>query len=249
VYEEGEHVVVGVSPGNSYFGVELLTGLLRWLTGEFRRVDAVVPDAAVIHTYLALGYPQEKARKKAHAETSVLRNRVARAWQAAGGPRPGDGLHMMSALAAAPAYQRLHTAAETALGEDAALRDACARTSHEVLRSRLGSASPTATQVTTGMRYILAELPFFLGSAEIFGAPSSVCFYHQPIPLAGTLFSRTSGLLPAPSQGYATIRPAVRPLPRPAARPLVTRTVLPLPVALQRPDSGRRRTQPTGGAL
>jgi cyclo(L-tyrosyl-L-tyrosyl) synthase len=250
IYEEGEHVVVGVSPGNSYFGVELLTGLLRWLGGQFRRADVVVPDTAVVHTYLALGYPPQKARKKAHAETNVLRNRVVRAWQAAGGPRPGDGVHMMSELAAGPAYRRLHAAAEAALEADGELRTACLETSRAVLRSRLGGASPTAEQVAGGVRYVIAELPFFVGSAEIFGAPSSLCFYHQPIPLAGALFSRTSALVPSARQGYATIRPAARPVPRPAGPPPVSRTVLPLPMAFQAPPVATARpaaAHPAGG--
>lgn len=39
IVDSGEHVVVGVSPGNSYFSVGLLERLLEWLRDRFSQVD------------------------------------------------------------------------------------------------------------------------------------------------------------------------------------------------------------------
>jgi cyclo(L-tyrosyl-L-tyrosyl) synthase len=208
VWNRREHALLGVSPGNGYFNVALLTRLLGWLCAEFARVDVVVPDSALVHTYLALGYEPQRARRKARGETNVLRNRVDRAWRAGGGPREGDGLHRMSDLAAHPVYRERLAEAERALREDDALAGTCAEMSREVLRARGHTGPPAPERVERATRYLAAELPFFLASADIFDVPSSLNFYHQPLPLAELLYAGKSVLQPPPWQGYATIRPA-----------------------------------------
>ena len=208
VLEQGHHAVLGVSPGNSYFNVALLTGLLGWLRGRFARVDAVVPDSALEYTYLALGYDAKRAAKKARGETNVLRNRVLRAWEATGGLREGDGLHRMSDFTGEELYRQKHTEAERALEEDPLLRDTCVRMSREVLAVHGHTGRPGTEALDLAVRYLVAELPFFVASAEIFGVPSSLNFYHQPLPLAELVFSGGSVLKAPPWQGYATVRPA-----------------------------------------
>ncbi|MBE1537651.1 tRNA-dependent cyclodipeptide synthase [Actinomadura algeriensis] len=202
------HAVMGVSPNNSYFNVSQLTELLGWVCGAFRRVDVVVPDSAVVHTYRALGHEPEQAKKKARRETAVLRNRVLRAWEAAGGMGEGHRVHLMSALAGHPVYRRLRVQVRTALATDARLRETCLAMSREVVGARMGGAVPTQAQQETGIGYLVAELPFFLDSAAIFDAPSSLCFYHRPVPLADLIFSWETSLRPSPRQGYALVYPA-----------------------------------------
>jgi cyclo(L-tyrosyl-L-tyrosyl) synthase len=208
VWEQRRHVVLGVSPGNSYFRVERLTELLGWLCEEFDQVDVVVPDSALAHTYRALGYDPQRARKKAHGEVNVLRNRVDRAWRDAGGPRAVDGLHRMSELASDAVYREKLAECEQALREDDTLSRTCAEMSREVLAARGHDGQATTEQVDQAMRYLTAELPFFLASSDIFGVPSSLNFYHRQIPLAELVFSGKSVLQASPRQGYATIRPA-----------------------------------------
>lgn len=208
VYQKKEHVVFGVSPGNSYFRVPLLTDLLGWLCGEFSVVDVVIPDSPLVHTYVAMGYDPERAERKARGEINVLRNRVNRAWQAQGGPRPADGLHMMSDLAANTTYQRLLGHCEQLVSEDGQLRDTCLAMSRDVLAARSPGYAPTPEQVQRSARYLIEELPFFLASVDIFDMSSSLCFYHQRLPLADLIFSGKCALRAAPHQGHAIVRPA-----------------------------------------
>ncbi len=211
VYESRAHVVMGVSPNNSYFNVARLTGLLGWLSATFARVDVVVPDSALVHTHLALGYVPERAAKKARGETAVLRNRVLRAWKAAGGPGPGHAVHLMSTLAASPVYQRLLERVRRVLATDDRLHKACLKMSRQVLAGRLGHAEPTPEQQELATDYLAAELPFFLDAAAIFDVPSSLCFYHRPVLLADLIFSGRTPLRPSPRQGYALIYPTSPP--------------------------------------
>lgn len=208
IWEQRQHVVFGVSPGNSYFNVARLTDLLGWLCAEFARVDVVIPDSALEHTYLALGYDPHRAAKKARAETNVLRNRVVRAWESNGGPRAGDRVNRMSELRSNDVYRDWHAECERILTKDDILWEACAEVSRDVLAAR-GHRGPYETErIERAMRYLLAELPFFVASADIFGVPTSLNFYHQRLPLAEVIFAGKSLLEASPRQGYATIYPA-----------------------------------------
>lgn len=207
VWEQRHHVVCGISPGNSYFQLSLLTDLLGWLCKEFDRVDVILPDSALEDTFLALGYEPHRAAKKARREISTLRNRVIRAWEDGGGPGEVDGLHHMSDLTSDTVYQAKLAECEQALKEDPALRETCVEMSRGVLAARGFEGSPTDDQIERAMRYLIAELPFFLASSDIFGVPTSLNFYHRTIPLAELIFSGQS-LIKAPSrQAFATIRP------------------------------------------
>jgi cyclo(L-tyrosyl-L-tyrosyl) synthase len=211
VWRRRDHVVFGVSPGNSYFQVARMAEILGWLTGEFDRIDVVVPDSALEHTFRALGYDPARAAQKARAETNVLVNRVKRAWASRGGPRPGDGLHRMSELADGAVYRATLAECERALAEDDLLRRTCADMSREVLRLRGHQGPVSDDQLAQAVRYLLAELPFFLASSAIFDAPTSLNFYHRALPLAELVFAGRSQLEPSPQQGYAVIRPATPP--------------------------------------
>ena len=207
VCDAAAHVVMGVSPNNSYFRVPRLTELLGWLCGTFARVDVVIPDSALVHTHLALGYGPDRARKKARDETSVLRSRVQRAWKAAGGLGKGHQVHLMSTLLGRPAYQRLLGQVRETLATGGELRATCLAMSRQVLSARLRE-TPTQAQLELAVDYLVAELPFFLDSAAIFGTTSSLCFYHRPVPLADLVFSGRTALRPSARQGYALIYPS-----------------------------------------
>lgn len=208
IWEQREHVVCGVSPGNSYFQVARLTDLLGWLASEFKRVDVIVPDSALHHTYLALGYDSRRAARKVRDETNVLYNRVSRAWKTHGGPRESDGLNRMSDLVSNDVYRERLAEVKWALHDDRVLREGCREMSEEVLVAQ-GYDGPLETgRVEQAMQYLLSELPFFLASADIFGAPSSLNFYHRRLALAELIFSGKSTLAPSPRQGYATVYPA-----------------------------------------
>lgn len=208
IWEQRQHVVCGISPGNSYFRVARLTELLGWLCEEFAQVDVVVPDSALEYTYHALGYDPQRAAKKTRGEINVLCNRVARAWKSHGGPRAADGLHRMSELASGAVYREKLAECELALNEDSLLWQTCAEMSREVLAARGHEGPLSADQIEQAMRYLTAELPFFVASSDIFGVPSSLNFYHRQLPLAELIFSGKSLIQASPRQAYATIRPA-----------------------------------------
>ncbi|MCX3061643.1 tRNA-dependent cyclodipeptide synthase [Streptomyces beihaiensis] len=64
ICEEGDHAVIGVSPGNSYFSAQRINDLAAWGLSRFRQVDFVYTDVHVADMYEALGYSAQDAHRK-----------------------------------------------------------------------------------------------------------------------------------------------------------------------------------------
>ncbi|MER7079172.1 cyclo(L-tyrosyl-L-tyrosyl) synthase [Saccharopolyspora kobensis] len=207
VCARGEHLLVGVSPGNSYFSVDLLARLFAWAHRRFTAVDVVIPDTALVHTQLALGHEAKRAHQRSREECNRVHNRVVRAWSQAGLAAAPQRWHRLSDFTDHPRYQALLRQAEDAVTHASPLREACLQTSRTVLASRKPGASFTDEQIEKGAQYVVAELPFIVDTPSILGVPSSVSFYHRPAAFIREVVSARCGLSPAPNQGCALIRP------------------------------------------
>ena len=74
-----DFLVIGMSPGNSYFKQEIIDQILKKATDEYQKIGIFIPDIPAISTYVALGYPENIARgKKAIPQGNALRNKVLR---------------------------------------------------------------------------------------------------------------------------------------------------------------------------
>lgn len=75
-----ELLIVGMSPGNSYFRQEVITKLLKFAVQEYKNIEIFIPDIPAIATYVALGYPENIARReKAIPQGNAFRNRIRKA--------------------------------------------------------------------------------------------------------------------------------------------------------------------------
>ncbi|MEU9131104.1 tRNA-dependent cyclodipeptide synthase [Kitasatospora sp. NPDC048540] len=206
VFERGDHLLIGVSPGNSYFSHQRLTELICWGREFFAAVDVVHADLHVAAQFEAAGYPLEQAERRAAKEVKATRRRIRRAVEEA--DRDGVRTHALSELTDRAAYRGLHAAVLAALGGDPVLRAATEGMARGFLQARLVDAdAPTPAQLAAGVAYIAAELPFFLDTPALLDVPSSISCYHLELPLTPVLFGRSEGLRAAPAQGYAVVRP------------------------------------------
>ncbi|MFJ2116618.1 MULTISPECIES: tRNA-dependent cyclodipeptide synthase [unclassified Streptomyces] len=203
----GEHVLIGVSPGNSYFSEGRLASLLLWSSELFQKVDVIVPDISVVHTYRALGDPPDRAWSKAQIQTRRIRRRVARSWEAIGVPGGDRPVLTLSQFTDHPTYRRVHQRLERVVEHDPMVRDLFLRASGQALAAHLKGVQPTEWQLTEGMRYLLAELPLCTHAPGILGEPSSVNIYHQVIPFIPLVFA-PGELRAEPGQAFALVRPA-----------------------------------------
>lgn len=210
---EGDHAVIGVSPGNSYFSQQRLLDLARWGAENFRQVDLVYTDLHVAEMYEALGYSADDARRKTVKNLRGVRAKVRTAVEETDDGTGRIRSHAMSDFRGNPAYQRLHDELWRRLDADAEFRAVIDELVGAFLASKVLADGRTATprQREVCLRYICAEAPLFLDSPAILDVPSSLNCYHQLLPLAELLYSRGSGLRASRNQGHAIVTPADQP--------------------------------------
>lgn len=77
---ESLYPIIGMSPGNSYFKDDEIKYLLKTAVDRYGRVAVMIADIPAISTYIALGYPENRARRdKALPQGNLLKNRTERA--------------------------------------------------------------------------------------------------------------------------------------------------------------------------
>ena len=205
---EGDHAVIGISPGNSYFSARRITGLARWGIANFREVDLVYTDLHVAEMYGTLGYSADDARRKAVKNLRGVRAKVTGAVEAVGPLGGRLRSHPMSEFQGNPAYQAIHRHLSALLETDAEFRATCDALVDSFLSAKvLDGRAATARQREVCLEYICAEAPLFLDSPAILDVPSSLNCYHQLLPMAELLYSRGSGLRASRNQGHAVVTP------------------------------------------
>jgi len=206
IWDRGDHLLIGVSPGNSYFSHQRISELVHWGTQFFESVDIVYADLHVDTQFASFGYTPEHALRRATKEIKATHRRIQRGVEESG--RSGTRVRALSDFLPDPAYQSLHRAVLDALDTDPVFREATEGMARAFLSARLPegrSASPA--QLAAGVAYIAAELPFFLDTPSLLGVPTSVSCYHIQLPLTPVLFGRDEGLRAVPGQAYAVVRP------------------------------------------
>ncbi|GKQ38467.1 tRNA-dependent cyclodipeptide synthase [Streptomyces sp. A012304] len=207
ILDRGEHVLIGISLRNSYFSEERITELLRWSSDVFRRIDVIIPDAADVETWLALGYSDAQAWKKTRSTASRIRNRVARARVAAGVPAERFRQFMLSEFTSRSDYQSAMRRCEEGIACDSALRALFLRPAGQALRPHLCSSEPTPAQAEMAMRYFIAEMPMLLDARGLLETESTTIVYHRRLDYLDRIISGETPLRMCRKQAFVVVRP------------------------------------------
>ncbi|MFD6158114.1 tRNA-dependent cyclodipeptide synthase [Nocardia sp. NPDC060256] len=208
VQRDGDHAVIGVSPGNSYFSGRRIRDLARWGLAHFDRVDIVYTDVYVAEMFSATGYSELDARRKADKNIRGVRAKIVAAVDDAdpGGQRLSA--KAMSEFRSSEAYRDLHADLLRRSADDEEFRAVCEALVARFLSSKAqDGVAPTPRQHEVCLDYIRAEVPLFLDTPAILGVPSSLNCYHQLLPMAELLYARGSGLRASRNQGHAIVTP------------------------------------------
>ncbi|MGK5627844.1 tRNA-dependent cyclodipeptide synthase [Streptomyces sp. URMC 123] len=206
--ERGDHALIGISPGNSYFNQERLAALFHWVAGRFAAVDVVYVDTHIDTMLVADGRTPEYAARSARSRVKDTRRRTRRALEELGSERSRFRLHALSELQRLREYQEIRRRSETALATDPEFAAACEEMVHGIVANRPGAAGPvTPAHLRAGMDYLLAELPLLVDSPRIFQVPSSVVCYHLTMSLAAHFAQDAFAFRAAENQGFLVVRP------------------------------------------
>ncbi|WP_378730486.1 tRNA-dependent cyclodipeptide synthase [Nocardia brasiliensis] len=208
VQHDGDHAVIGVSPGNSYFSGQRIRDLARWGLAHFDRVDIVYTDVYVAEMFEALGYSELGARRKADKNIRGVRAKIIAAVDDVDPAGQRLFATAMSEFRSNEAYRDLHADLIRRSADDEEFRAVCHELVTRFLSSKvLDGRAPTCRQHEVCLDYIRAEAPLFLDTPAILGVPSSLNCYHQLLPMAELLYARGSGLRASRNQGHAIVTP------------------------------------------
>ncbi|WP_284575522.1 tRNA-dependent cyclodipeptide synthase [Streptomyces sp. 2P-4] len=208
IWEDGDHVLIGVSPGNSYFGSDRIGSLARWASSRFAQVDFVYADLHVDRMFAAFGYSREHAARRASKDIKAVRRRVLKGVEESVRAHPGIRVSALSDFQSNSVYRLLHRRVLHFLETDGEFRKGCEEMAVHFVGPKLPEGeSMTDAQLQACFDYLAAELPFFLDTPSILDVPSSVAAYHVRMPLTDLLFARGGGLRATRNQGCAVVRP------------------------------------------
>jgi cyclo(L-tyrosyl-L-tyrosyl) synthase len=177
-----EHALIGISPFNSYYSEENLKKLFSWGLSTFKRISIFIPDGISMYTLHAMGYSQEKAKKKTKLHDNNLKNKAIRAL-AANNISEAEANNMIvfcSDLMNNERYLKFHDTYKSLYENDEDFRKGCLATSKMVLASKGFQGDVNDEAVSVAVKYFIAELPIYLNSPEILEISQSLYVYKDP---------------------------------------------------------------------
>ncbi|OON72088.1 hypothetical protein B1H18_31355 [Streptomyces tsukubensis] len=204
----GDHILIGVSTGNSYFSTDRLTQLLRWSQKRFRVVDVICADTCIDTMLIAEGCAESEARQRAKRRITNVRRRIRHAVRDS---RPGHAsttTHLLSDFERSDAYLAVRTRVLNTLEDHPPFTRACQAMVRCFLPAGAGDDSDDLSpRMRAGLAYVVNELPFVIDTPGILGPPTSLSCYHVLPPAVRHLYLESGGLTPVEGQGFAVITP------------------------------------------
>ncbi|GLF99624.1 tRNA-dependent cyclodipeptide synthase [Streptomyces yaizuensis] len=208
IWHRGEHALIGVSAGNSYFSQDRLARLLAWADKGFAQVDLVYVDTHIDTMLIADGHSPAAAAKSARGTLKDLRRRIRRAVEGAAVAPGRLRVRALTELLDEPRYRSVRARTDQALREEPEFAAVVDQMVGEVIRHRIGGERPaTASRLEAGREYVAAEAPLFMDAPAVFGVPSSVTCYHMPTPLQRYLVRPDSAVRAAAGHAHLVVRP------------------------------------------
>lgn len=176
--------IIGMSPGNSYFKDDAVRFLLRETVARFGRAVVFVADVPAIQTYLALGYDEAKARRKAILKGNNLKNRTRNIMKELG--FDGATVHVVEwdeEVADRPEYAEAYRSVLRLYDTNAAFAQAANETTGSVLWHAEPGRAADENAVRTAAQYLLSEFAFLECAPSLFGVEGVLYVYHKPWPV------------------------------------------------------------------
>ena len=177
IVRDGGLAIVGMSPGNSYFKKNQIDNLLKYCSTIFSSVRILIPSKPAEHNYLAMGYKQKKAERKARLKGNTLINHSRRTLnEILGDVKLFD---WNDEFISNKFYQREFNKFKMWYADNVLFRTVVRETTKEVLKDKLKPWVNIDSAVNEGVYYLLNELAFLSASPKIFGVRRVTYVYHK----------------------------------------------------------------------
>ena len=177
--------IIGMSPGNSYFKDVEIRHLLKETVGRFGRTCIFIADVPAISTYVAYGYPENKARTKAIPKGNNLKNRTRRLMEELGfGPSQVRIIDWATEVADNASYRQIYDLRVRPLYESSL---EFSRSVDDTTRAVLEASErpiPDMHEATKiAVHYLLSELAFLEFAPQFLDSASVTYVYHRNWPV------------------------------------------------------------------
>ncbi len=170
-----------MSPGNSYFKDDEIKYLLKTAVDRYGRVCVMIADIPAISTYIALGYPENRARRdKALPQGNLLKNRTQRAVVQLGYTaqqvRILDWEHEIEPN---PKYQQSYRHIRELYESSPLFEQDADETTKGVITGSKKPISDVATATKIAVHYLLSEFAFLDFAPTFLNAEKVTYIYHK----------------------------------------------------------------------
>ena len=179
--------LIGVSIGNPFFSQDNLERIITYAAGISEGGYLFIADISARHTFEALGYDSQSAKRKARLRGNALRNRCEELFRAKEEFRSRFSFVEWSAAISHPAYQEELRRLAVLYSFDDRFRAAAEESTESVIAKR--ESINRQQSVAIGVRFLLEELAFLLASPKIYGADRMTYLYHRPWPIFTALLN------------------------------------------------------------
>lgn len=177
--------IIGMSPGNGYFKDEVVKELLRKVIEKYGKTAVLIADIPAISTYIALGYPENRARRdKALPQGNNLRNKVQRAMTELGYSK--DQVKIIDwdvKIQNNLNYQEKYKQVLNLYNSNKAFQDEANNATKGVLDYSNKKISDVISAVKIAVHYLLSEFAFMEFAPEYLQAKKVSYIYHKKWPV------------------------------------------------------------------
>jgi cyclo(L-tyrosyl-L-tyrosyl) synthase len=205
ILKEREHVLIGISPFNSYYSEENIEKLVIWGHTRFKNFHVFVPDTLPYSNFLAIGYPHNKALTKTKRQARYLLNKVNRVLlKLTSSTITDDKIITISKVSQNMAYCGLYNACLEKYTHDMDFKKTCQAASSMLLKSY--TSNVTEQMLDVASKYLLGELPFYIDTPGILGVKTSLFVYHESIDFFVNLYANRRQYFVVDIQGHLVLK-------------------------------------------
>jgi tRNA-dependent cyclodipeptide synthase len=173
--------IIGMSPGNSYFKDEEVYYLLKTVVERFGRVGVFIADIPAISTYVAFGYPENRARRdKAIPQGNALKNRVLKAMAKLG--YSNDVVKIFDwekEIEDNEAYKQKFSQVSALYNDNEKFHNSANATTRGVLEGSKREIKDMEKATSIAVHYLLSEFSFMEFLPAFLGVEKVVYVYHK----------------------------------------------------------------------